>query len=117
MRASVPSWRQDIDRWRDQQARLRGELTADEIDEMDHRHLTAMRDWMEDAAVIAERDLGNEYLKTLFSVVLGRLASPECEAYWVVRDRVAASLKAAARAGKFEPWELEYIDGKIGVLP
>ena len=113
----MPSWKQDIDRWQDQQARTRGEPTADEIEDMERNKLDAMREWFEDATVIAVIDLRSDYLEKLFGVVLTRLASPECEAYWVLRGRVAASLTAAEREGLVEKWELEYIDGKIGVLP
>lgn len=109
----MPSWSQHIDQWQRQREQAEGE----DPDGNDMRQLDRMREWMEDARTVAVRDLHNDYLTKLFEVVLGRLASPECESYWVLRDRVAASLRAAMARGTVEEWELEYIDGKIGTVP
>lgn len=113
----MPSWRQYIDRWQDELAAVRKEPTADRIAIMEADKIDVMRDWIEDAFVLASTDLKSDYLTGLFRSVLVRLSGPDCEPYWMVRGWIATSLAAAEKNGRFERWELEYIDGKIGVLP
>jgi hypothetical protein len=83
---------------------------------MDKRRTDVMREWFEDAAVVAINELKSDYLEKLFTAVVVLLSGPDAPVYWTVRGDVATSLAAAERKGLVERWELEYIDGKIGVL-
>lgn len=114
----MPSWRQEIDRWQREDERARGE----DPDMDDHRNEEALREWLEDAAVIAARELQNGVLVGIYGLALQALAVRHEGGrpgwyYFSASGDLNLRLATAERRGDVEVWELEYVNGKLGARP